>query len=349
MKSVGIVTLFGLYNFGNRLQNYAVQEIFREYGFEVMTIVSSEREFKNELKFWGKSAKNGMLIRALKFHRFNKRYIPIYTVQNHPVIFPKSLGDKFTYYAVGSDQVWNPNIRKNQRDNFFLKFADPEKRIAIAPSIAVDVIPDEWRECYIDGLNGFKKISVRESNSVELINGLVEKDVSVLADPTIVIPIEKWERMEKKVDKVNSPYMLVMFLGSLSSERKKAMYDYAEYYGLSIVNLSEKKWVGIAPDEFLYLVHHSEVVITDSFHCTVFSILFNRPFAVYERSSTIRNDVNVITGKRIDSLLAMFSDNAEIQADNCPITPNRLSAQSVKKVIDREKRKYELFLSDQFA
>lgn len=349
MKSVGIVTLFGLYNFGNRLQNFAVQEIFREYGFDVKTIVSSEANPKTNLKFWVKSVKNGTFVRSLKFHRFNKTYIPVYKVKSYPTIFPQSLGKEFSYFVVGSDQVWNPNIRQNQRDNFFLSFTEKQKRIAIAPSIAVTSIPEKWRECYVEGLNGFNKISVREKDSVALVHNLVDREVTVLADPTIVISVDKWKKIEKKVKETSDKYMVIMFLGAVSSERKNYIYNYADTHGLTIINLFDKKWKGIGPDEFLYLVHHASFVCTDSFHCTVFSILYNCPFAVYERLSNSKNDVNSKTSNRIESLLSMFSNDAKIQADNIPIIPIQFSPKTVENVIAGEKLKYSQYLNDQLV
>lgn len=347
MKTVGIVTLFGLYNFGNRLQNYAVQEIFKSYGYEVRTILSSENDYKIMLKFWLRAVRDGKFVRSYKFYKFNKKFIKTYTVPGRKLLFPQSLREKFDYFVVGSDQVWNPDIRQNQRPNFFLQFADKEQRIAIAPSLAVPSIPERWNDCYIEGLKGFNQISVRESNSVEMIKKMVGIEVTLLSDPTIVIPIEKWVEIERKVKTGNKPYLLEYFLGSVDDNRQMMINAYANNQNMQIINLNEKKWIGVGPDEFLYLVHHSSCVCTDSFHCVVFSILFNRQFAAFERKNNSENDVNSRTCSRIMTLLKKFGLEDHLMSDDKYLSLKSYSNTNVEQVISAETEKYYQYLHNQ--
>lgn len=347
MNKVGIVTLFGLYNFGNRLQNYAVQEIIKGYGYDVQTIISSEVQPKIYLKFWLKSIKNGTLVRSLKFRRFNKNYISTYTVHGWPELFPKEVSNEFMYFVVGSDQVWNPDIRQTQRDNFFLKFADKKQRIAISPSIAVSCIPDAWRDCFISGLNGFSNISVRENSSVELISELTGQQAIVLVDPTMVIPKEHWQSIERPVKKLSKHYLMSLFLGKVNEKRKAGIKKLASDNNLEIIDLNSKKWTGIGPDEFLYLVHHADIVCTDSFHCLVFSILYNRSFVAFDRCIVSDKDVNGRTGSRIDTLLQKFSSNTYVQNEEQELIVNKFSEETVKSVLGKERKKYSEFLKSQ--
>lgn len=349
MKKVGIVTLFGLYNFGNRLQNYAVQEIIKSYGFDVQTIISSEIQPKSYLKFWLKSIKNGTLVRSLKFRRFNRKYISTYIVHGYPELFPEEISNEFKYFVVGSDQVWNPDIRQTQRENFFLSFAHKQQRIAISPSIAVSSIPDKWRDSFINGLDGFTHISVRENNSVELISELTGQQAIVLADPTMIIPKERWQSIERQVKKLSSHYLLSLFLGKVDEKRKEEIATLASDNKLEIIDLNSKKWIGIGPDEFLYLVHHADIVCTDSFHCLVFSILYNRSFVAFDRCIVSDKDINGRTGSRIDTLLQKFSSNTYVQNEEQELIVNKFSEETVKNVLGKERKKYSEFLKSQLV
>ena len=348
MKKIGIVTLFGLSNYGNRLQNYAVQEILKKYGYESSTIVSVEYQWKIWLKFWIKT----ILRREWKhfrFARFNRKYLNFYKVKNRPLLFPKELAKEFDYFIVGSDQVWNPDIRQNQRDNFFLSFANEKQRLTISPSIAVQRIPDEWVECFRKGLSGFRTISVREESSKQLVESLVDKEVEVLTDPTMMLTRMDWEKLETKVHGLPSKYVVKMFLGSINENIKSIVDSWANEHNYDIVDFSRAPWCYMGPDQFLTIIHKSNMVFTDSFHATVFSIIFNRPFYVCNRESIDINDVNTRSFSRIETLIDKFGFSAKILKTDSIISITDYDFNSSNMRLDNERKKFDTFMKGQLG
>ena len=98
---------------------------------------------------------------------------------------------------------------------FFAKFVEPEKRIAFSVSIGTDDILEDYRQCFIDGINGMKAISVREERGREIIKELTGRDVPVTVDPTFLLSRGEWIEIEKKPSFVgeNDRYLLTYFLG----------------------------------------------------------------------------------------------------------------------------------------
>ena len=344
--TIGIVTLFGLSNYGNRLQNYAVQEIFKTMGYNCKTIVSYEYGLKYIIKFWLKTLLKREW-RHFNFYLFNKKYIPLYIVPGSPLLFPKEISKDFTFFVVGSDQVWNPEIRQNQRSNFFLEFADKNQRLTVAPSVAVSEIPEKYYNCFEKGLRGFEFISLREEQSKSVIERLAKKDVEVLIDPTMVISIPQWERIEKREDNLPKKYIVKFFLGDINSNIDRNINLWASKNKCKIINLSEKPWRHVGPDTFLTVIHNASMVFTDSFHGTVFSILYQIPFYVGFRDEIQLNDVNTHTASRITTLLKKFGFEDKILKDNTKITWYGFDfSQSSQRLVE-EREKFWNFMTKQ--
>ena len=155
--------------------------------------------------------------------------------------------------------------------------------MGLARSIAVDSIPEKYVDLYVNYLNGFSRLSVRESSGANIIKSLTGKDASVLIDPTLMFDWEFWAQFEQEpVSFKPEKYILTYFLSG-STDNKKVR-QIAERYGLKCVDLlHDLRYIALGPSEFLWLFHHSEMVVTDSFHGTIFSILFNKPYYYYPR------------------------------------------------------------------
>lgn len=192
MKKVGIITINDNNNYGNRLQNYAVQEVLKKINVEHITL-------KNEP---ATNTKNKYLLRKIKsllnkgtyskiigrkecFEKFNANIN-----FSSKKITPYSKLDEYDYFVVGSDQVWNPKFGR-LRDVDLLSFAKPEQRIAFSTSFAIDELPEECKNKTKKELEKFKAISVREDRGKEIVEELTgRKDVQVLVDPTMLLTSE---------------------------------------------------------------------------------------------------------------------------------------------------------------
>lgn len=302
MKKIGIVTLNGNFNIGNRLQNYALKKYLESLKLDVETIWFCR--IKDRFIMIIKNIIFNFLIssRGHNFRKFSKSYL------NTKYFASTNVSNRYDYIIVGSDQVWNYNFPGFSK-TMFLDFSPYEKNIAYSASFGIDRIPTKYNNMYKNGLNNIKSLSVREDAGKKIVNDIVgRKDVEVLVDPTMLLDKKEWDRVAKKPKKLNdSKYILLYFLGNISKKRMDVINKYAKENNYEIINILDKesKFYSCGPAEFLYLEKHAELICTDSYHASVFSIIYDRPFIIYDRDE--KNHGNM--GSRIDTLLSKLKIN----------------------------------------
>lgn len=270
---------------------------------------------------------------------FCDRYIPI----RYDVDFTR-VADEYDYFVTGSDQVWNPYFADLEK--LFIKFAPGGKRISYAASISCPEIPQDKLQMFIDGVNGMKEISVREQAGAELIEKLTGRKAEVVADPTMLLAAEKWREIARKPSwlKGDEEILTTYFLGKRPDEIISRL---ADAQGLKVVNILDERvfeHYAVAPEEWLWLIDHAKLMYTDSFHGTVFSILFRRPFVVTERIGD--GCVNKMTS-RIDTLLGKFGLEARRGTkNNGYMIANPMSMQygDVEAVLAKDRQRAEAYL-----
>lgn len=295
MKKVGLVTIFDNMNFGNRLQNYALQHVLEtEFDAKVVTraadhqmrfmIIVKAVALSVLSKFPFGITRSVTDLRWDAFRSFTKRYIKTKVFWGMDKI-PQWINDKFDVFIAGSDQIWNwrlPVVRSHAED-YFLCFADSEKRNSYSASFGVDFVEEEWAEFYRMQLGMFQNLSVREEAGKRIISELINKTASLNIDPTLLLTQKEWKKIEKKPKcfKNGQPYMLTYFLGG---DRKKmdSIAPSKKLVQVDLLNETSDAYIS-GPSEFIYWIRHADFVCTDSFHATVFSIIFCRPFIVVSR------------------------------------------------------------------
>ena len=252
---IGIITLLGN-NYGNRLQNYAVQELLRPYG-EVKTVryekkqpssyrkkvrrhtlrylldainsrlqnlyhLSNRRRSTIErLLYFIKhrnEIKQSISQRNQRFADFDKKYIYYETEKLHITGDDQTAWVKsYQAWVCGSDQIWNPSY-PTATPIAFLQFAEKERRIALSASIGITDLAKMLPE-YPEWLHSIPYLSVREEQAVSLIQQLSGRTAELLPDPTMLLEREKWETM---ADNAQTPlpdsYALTYFLGIREKE-----------------------------------------------------------------------------------------------------------------------------------
>lgn len=348
---IGKLTIDGYYNYGNLLQNYALQEVLMKYATTVETVWHDSDWFMP--KYWGNwswkepikyilnrymfrdQMKNGHIgremVRQGKLKDWSDRYIQIrFGVKNLTDIV-----DDYDYFVVGSDQVWNPYFG-NLKDNF-LSFAPFEKRIAYAASIASPEIPEDKKVIFQEGLNGMKWISMREQEGANTVKQFTGRDVPVVVDPTMLLTPDEWRKVSRKPAWYRGEdYILTYFLGNRPDV---AIQQVANESGLPIVNLLDEdvyEYYVTGVDEFIWAIEHASLIYTDSFHGTVFSILFQKPFVVCNR---VGEGCTSKMSSRIDTLLSYFELEGRrgTQKNNYLIDdPMHISYNDTQAVFQRE-------------
>lgn len=196
-------------------------------------------------------------------------------------------------FIAGSDQIWNPAWTE---DAYFLDFVqDHNGKIAYAASIGTNVLPQSFLDHVIPLLKRFDFISVREESAKKILQPYLNQDVKVVLDPTLLLTREEWNKIAV-LPYVPQPYIFVYLLGE-KREHRCLIKKYARTLGLKIVFLphvhfrfnpadcffADYNLYDVGPREFVGLIKNAEMVITDSFHGCVFSIIYQKKFWALKR------------------------------------------------------------------
>lgn len=381
----GIVTLFGD-NYGNKLQNLAVQKIIEKYGIEAETILVDVEQgirpingrvikklsptylvkvvktrFKN--KYLYKNDRDGIVksvrftkvgkwrdnikAREQSFLRYTDKYLKLAEHKLSLINADEEWLRTYDYFITGSDQVWNPTYPETS-SIYFLQFVAKEKRIALAPSIGLSKLPEHVKPLYTKWINEIPHLSVREEKGAKIIKELTGRDAAILADPTLCISREEWEKVEEKPSfDTDTPYVFTYFLGNETNQYRKYIEKYAKrnrYKIINIFDLREPEYYAVNPAEFVYLIHHAKAVFTDSFHGSVFSIIMKTPFVVFDRIE--------VGGKGMSSRIETLLNTFLLEDRKFPLSMENIETvnfEECDEIIENLRNKTEAFLKDTFS
>lgn len=342
---IGIITFHSVINYGSALQAYAMQEGIAKCGVETEIIdyrpgkISIADRVKNNwarlfsLAKWKRflgskiNAKKIYYInddrarrRTEKFFAFQEEIFRLSElIQNRSDLL--KISNKYDAFACGSDQIWNPTYIGHDLSYFIDFVSNDNLKIAYAPSIAVSEFPAEYRDEIRNAISHFSRVSVRESESVDVVKKLTGRDATVVVDPTLLLDQADWERIEKapSIEYTKEPYIFCYFLGP-NPEYCGYVNKLKELTGLKIVlvtctelkvfkNYGDIVCDDIGPSEFVYLIHHAEYVCTDSFHGTVFSIINQKNFFTFKRYNDVKKSNE---NSRIYTLLRMIDSEERL-------------------------------------
>jgi hypothetical protein len=276
-KRIGIITIIS-YNYGNRLQNYALCKVLGDLGYKVYTLPTKKNYKLKKIiawmvkPFWGKDN---------NWERFEKR------IPYGNKTYDKIDIEKYDYFIAGSDQIWNPYFQSNSKREF-LFFARPEQRISYAASFGVSEYPKEKELDYGKELAEFKAISVREATGIDIVKKMSGRTCELVLDPVLLLSSYEWDQVIGNKTYTGKPYIVLYFLGKMNNPCIEELLQQASKKGfetMDVLKMNKSKKGSIGPEEFVRLIRNASFVITDSFHATVFSVLFHRPFVTINRSA----------------------------------------------------------------
>lgn len=264
------------------------------------------------------------------------------------------LNDEYRVFVSGSDQIWNPNAVRSLYLQGFVK--GKERKISYAASIGRDSFSDMEADRMLPFIKDFMYIGVREETAKRILGKYIKNPVTVVLDPTMLITKEAWAKVAAKRI-VNERYALYYAFSDCLAVRKRTA-SFCKKHGLKMVmipyanqefNINDNvgeciRLEKVGPHEFLSAIKNADFVFTDSFHGAVFSIIFNRQFAVFERNKGGRVSMN----SRLYDLLETFGlkDRLMRFTDDTKIRLKVIDYNEVN-VILKEKRAASLrFLSD---
>ena len=314
MKTIGIITIVKVNNYGAELQAFALQRKLNLMGYKAEIIdylFYKNKEFKKEkisrpyynfpLK---KRIKEFLLpiIEEMKslphyknyqnrirgFERFHNKYTRFSPVRYYSYSQLYKNPPVYDVYCVGSDQVWNPNCYTSLNP-YFLTFAPKSsKKIAYASSFGVKNLPNDAKNIYKENLAQLTHISTREKTGIKIIKDLTGREAKLVLDPTFLLTQEEWNEIANCSKVPNYKYILLYVLKDSKFITKTAM-ELSKLSGLKIVRItkgafkqdSNKSILDItdaAPDDFIGLFSKADLILTNSFHGTVFSIIYQKDF-----------------------------------------------------------------------
>lgn len=204
-------------------------------------------------------------------------------------------------FIVGSDILWQP--ANGYPSRYFLDFVyySPLTRLAYGPSLGAQSLPKKYYRAYKKYLSGFKFIGMREQAAANLMSSIIDKEVYKVVDPSMLLTTDEWDSFANKA-KISIPleekYVLCYFV---MNDPKYWQYvaKATEQLGMQVVvlpmhSLDEEQPYTIVKDgtpyEFIYLIKNASVIITDSFHASVMSFLYNREFYTLTRTRIDENE-----------------------------------------------------------
>lgn len=284
------ITWIAYKNYGTYLQAYALQQIIKKLGHENHIIYDSHfaRYAPNEItvkqriiEFLKMVLKGKNHLTHFLYKSFARRYLKI----DYNVKSIEGLGNKYDAFVCGSDQIWSPYLEFEPY--YYLGFP-AKKKIAYAPSVGTSNVSEEYIKNVTPYLSQFNSLSTREFVGSEILARYLERPVKTVLDPTLLLSAEDWRRILKNLK--DKDYLLCYFL-TPNQWYVDAAKAYAEKYQLKLyIFATDSMYEAIAdkmiyggPREFLSYINNAKMVFTDSFHATIFSILFHKEFLTFKR------------------------------------------------------------------
>lgn len=336
MKPIGLVTCYFHHNYGSMLQAYATELIMQQMGLPFQTIackapINYMQENKilyiikklliadwkmrlGKMKIERAKKENPMFaknweIRNKAFDQFAETFFHVSPYCKNREELTK-MAENYSAFLVGSDQLWRTD--SVEHGYYTLEWVpDHIRKIAYSTSIGVKEVPWFQVEKNKRFMNRFDHIALREQSACDLVYKLTGRKVPVVLDPTLLFTGDQWLGIQQQEPLTNGKYIFCYLLGDNPSQRDfiKRVKEKTGYKIVALQQLDDyipsDEWFAdeapyVGPREFLNYIRNAEYVFTDSFHCSVFSILYKKNFFTFSRFA---EDAKQSTNTRIDNLL----------------------------------------------
>lgn len=370
MKKAGIFTFHRARNIGTSLQAYALQTYLEKkldrvdivdyrpkyiedsFGVVIKSLYNeSKSSAKKHMIFWIKTILRSpfSIARENNFKKFREKYLHISNEHFDNVEELENGNLDYSYYAYGSDQIWNPDLTHGVDYAYLGAYVpDTSIRFAYAASIGKDNLDQKELKELQEGLKYLDYVGVREASAKAILEPACEKPIALTLDPTLLLEKENWLSFIKP-NTLNYEYVFVYVL-ERNEELIKIAKNLAIKKGLKIVFLDLKNPYGklgkskstAGPEEFLNYLYHAEYVVTNSFHGTVFSVIFNKQFVSVpfkQRSTRVVDLLNSLgIGKRI-----VYTENEMIDIDA------EIDYEAVKKRLEEKRTESKAYIDQVLA
>jgi hypothetical protein len=313
---VGILTFHRANNYGAVLQAYALQETIQQLGHEVEIIDYKQEYIESKYRKVRLNAKSivslvrSLVSTVLHYQEFSQRERNFNSFRNNNLTLSKTSYDKsseiqgFDALISGSDQVWNPKATGYDKTFFLDAIESAINKISYAASIGRDYITEKEKNFILNNIANFDSISVREESAKRIVSSLTDKDIARVLDPTLLADQKIWDKFISKNE--YGDYLLVYSVGPLNN-LLEIVKETSLKLGIRVLFITEKKiktssnqvhLKGVSPEKLLTLIYNAKFIVTNSFHGTAFSLIFNKNFFTIPHKDS---------GARMIELLSLFN------------------------------------------
>lgn len=366
---IDVITMQGVYNYGSVLQTYATKIYLEKKGYDVEFIDYYPGRMKNygsisqlfrDANTFHHSAVKSAIISCVKYcsiptlkRAFTpfaaKHFLKTEKFESNEEI--KKNPPKADVYCTGSDQVWNDYLESGFDSTYFLDFAPSgAKKIAFSASFGRDDIKPEELQPIQKYLNEYDAISVREESGLKTLADTPVDLKECVLDPSFMMTGEEWKELAPDIPERD--YILVYKLheDSIASE---AALEIGKHEGKPVIRISldyMKRIKGgktvVAPEvtKFISYIANADLVVTDSFHATAFSINLNVPFVSIQwkmfndRIGTILKKMNLSDRRAtsVEEVLTIYRKKIDFDEVNMRLDHERkLTDEFMEKALSR--------------
>lgn len=313
--NIKTITCHDVYNLGASLQAYALMEYLTQLGHEVEIIDYKpeylSRHYKLSLIANPKYEKNIILKssylllklprrlvekygkRKREFDKFKRQYLKLTAKKYRSNQELKKDLPEADLYIAGSDQIWNTLFQNGKDASFYLEFAPQDKiKISYAASFSTENIVQGYSEKITGWLKRLDCISVRELSGMKILQDLGIDRGKVVLDPVFLLSKNEWKNISlKSFGRQKEKYLLVYdfdnseYIEKLAKRLSKK--NQWKIFSIQKSKYADRVFWKSGPLEFLELIDNAEFVISNSFHATAFSLIFNKQFVVVNRKEGI--------------------------------------------------------------
>lgn len=371
MKKVAIVNRTNLKNYGSVLQVYALYEAVKKLGYDAEVIweqgsLSRNYDFRPN-KIISTGCKLLTHPKLLKSTFSSVRYVQQHVISEQTIqmfdafvdsyikrtFYPpkmmkqRKVGRMYDKFICGSDQIWCTTTLYVD-PLMYLRFAPKEKRIAYAPSLGRDYIPDFNKREMKRYIMDIPNVSVRESMGQKLIRELTGLNIPVVLDPTLLIEKTCWDSV-KAVQTGNSDYVLCYFLSTPTKETQLKLLEYIKQINKPVIGLNSRLeyleghvqivYPDCGPQEFISFIENANCVMTDSYHGMLFSITYQKQFWSIEREYGEFDQ----SSRQLSILNMLGLENRYCRVVD-ELAPDKIDYSSVDRILVTEREKSVSFL-----
>ena len=223
-------------------------------------------------------------------------------------VYENNSNEKYDVFICGSDQIWYPFFLENDSQDYYFASFSNKKKIAYAPSIGVKSMPEYLKTKMNKLVSQFSYISAREIEGCKILGDIVNKEVTHVVDPTLLLNSSQWAKLLSHTS-IKGGYIL-LYLLTYNKKYVEVAFGFARQHKLPIkIFFTQKEYYtipcekiyGAGPIEFLNQIKNAEYMLTDSFHGSIFSYIFKTQFVTFKR---FKDDSELSQNSRVENLLS---------------------------------------------